>query len=235
MNTNNPVVWKLLPLLFYFLPFSLPALNVQITGKEASIDFRGEYNKALLYSVDFSTIGSVELNKLYTCKSGISFGAIDNGFTIHTFVQNRIGPLFGQPLYFSLAYIYNGLPAYEAHAHTLLPVASFNGRRAGINIGPGLCFTRFYGEKSIFESMLSAYVYVNFVNNERLCIGMSLGNFNDFYAGTTGSYSLSLNSLIRFDKQWSLINNIELLQSGSVALAANFYGIACRTGVRFTW
>jgi hypothetical protein len=64
---------------------------------------------------------------------------------------------------------------------------------------------------------------------------MGLANFSDFYAGTMGAYSHSLNSLIRLGKHWSLINNIELLQSGSVALAANFYGIAYRGGFRFTW
>lgn len=235
MNSYNSALWKLFPLIFFLILYNLPALDLQITGKEAGIDFRGEYNRALLHSADFSALGSVEMNELYTFSGGVSMGNTGGGFDIKTFTKGRIGPLFGQPLFFSLAYIYNGLPAYEAHTHIIVPMAAFNGRWAGIAIGPGLCFTRFFAEKAVFESMLSASVYVNFICNEKLRIGMSLANFSDYYAGTMGSYSFGLNSLIHLSEKWSLINNIELLQSGSVALSANFYGIAYRGGVRFAW
>jgi hypothetical protein len=213
---------------------NLPA-DVQITEKEAGFDFRGEYNRALVYSMDFSVLGALELNDLYTFSNGISLGDTGGEIDIKAFTQGRIGPLFGKPLHFSLAYIYNGLPAYESHAHTILPLVTFGGRWVGITIGPGFRFTSFFGEKPLFESMLSFAGYANFINNKKLCIGMGLANFSDFYAGTMGAYFHSLNTLIRINDRWSLINNIELLQSGSVALTANFYGIAYRGGVRFKW
>jgi hypothetical protein len=225
---------KLFPFVFFFILNNLFA-DVQITEKEAGLDFRGEYNRALGGSANLSAAGALELNKLYTFSGGISLGDIDGEIDIKTFAQGRIGPLFDVPLYFSLAYIYNGLPAYENHSHTILPLAAFYGRWAGIGIGPGLRFTGFFGGKPLFESMISFAAYVNFVNNKRLCIGIGLANFSDFYAGTMGAYFLSLNSLILLNEHWSLINNIELLQSGSVALTANFYGIAYRGGFRFTW
>jgi len=50
-----------------------------------------------------------------------------------------------------------------------------------------------------------------------------------------GAYSLCLYSAVAINKQWSIINDIELLQSGSVGLSANFYGINWRGGVKFTW
>ena len=222
-------------LVFLLLLQNLQALDIQITGKEAGFDFRGEYNRALLFLMDFSAFGVMELNDRYTVKGGLSLGNMEDGVDIKTFTKGGIGPLFGTPLRFDLAYIYNGLPAYETHTHTLLPVASFNGRWAGIAIGTGLRFTRFFGEPSFFESMLSFSVYVNFIDKEKLRIGMSWANFNDFFAGTMGSYSLGLNSAVTLNEQWSLANDIELLQSGGGTLAANFYGIVYRGGVRFTW
>ena len=223
------------PLVFFLLAHNLPALNINLTGKEAGFDFRAEYNRSLFHSIDCAVLGAVEFNELYAFKGGISLGGTGDSFDIKTFTQGRIGPLFNIPLYFSLAYIYNGLPAYETHMHTLLPAASLNGRRAGITIGPGLRFTRFFGESALFESMLSFSAYVNFINNEKLRLGLSWANFSDFFAGTMGSYSLRVNSVIALNEHWSLINDLELLQSGSVGLAANFYGIAYRGGVRFSW
>ena len=195
----------------------------------------GEYNRALLASIDVSAFAAVELNDLYTVKGGLALGGIGDSFDIKTLVQGRIGPLFDTPLHFSLAYVYNGLPAWEAHSHTLLPFVSYNGRRAGIAVGPGLRFTRFSGVSTVFESTLSFSAYVNFLDREKLCMGIGIANFSDSVVGNMGAYNISVNSLLRFNKQWSMINNLELVQSGSVALAANFYGIAYRGGVRYTW
>ena len=233
LTTMTP--WKKFFFFFFLLPFGLFAADFRITGKEAGGDFRGEFNRALLYSVEFSALGSVELNELYTFKGGLALGGTGDSFDIKTLIHSRIGPLFNLPLYFGLAYIYNGLPVYEAHSHTILPLVYFSGRWAGISLGPGLRFTRFFGETTIFESIISFSAYVNFIDREKLRMGIGLANFGDFIANNMGAYSLSVNSLFRFNKQWSMINNLELLQSGSVGMAANFYGIAYRGGVRYTW
>ena len=224
---------------FFLLPLNLPA-DIQTTGSEAGLEFRGEYNRATRHSIDVSAFAAVALTRWYAVGGGIALGetgggTAGGGFDIKAFAQNTIGPLFAKPLHISLSYIYNGLPAWETHSHTLLPLVSWKGRWAGIALGPGLRFTNFFGEPPLFEAMLSASVYVNFINNRKLRMGMGLANFNDFYAGNMGAYALNLNSLIRLSEQWSIINTIELLQSGSVALAKNFYGIAYRGGVRYKW
>ena len=224
---------------FFLLPLNLPA-DIQTAGNEAGFDFRGEYNRALIHSIDVSAFAAVALNNWYTVGGGIALGetggrTTGGSFDIKAFAQNTIGPLFDKPLYVSLSYIYNGLPAWETHSHTLLPIISWKGQWAGIALGPGLRFTNFFGEPSMFEAMLSASVYVNFINNKKLRMGMGLANFNDFYAGNMGAYALNLNSLIRLTEQWSISNVIELLQSGSVGLAHNFYGIAYRGGIRYKW
>ena len=232
--------YKITPRIFFLLVIFLLMQNlsadIQVTGIEAGSDFRVEYNRSLLYSVDcYSALAAVELNELYAFKGGLSLGELAGGLDIKSFTQGKIGPLFTMPLHFSLAWIYNGLPAYEVHSHTALPVVSLNGKWAGIAVGIGLRFTSFFGEPALFESMLSFSVYANFVNNKRLRLGVSWANFDDFYAGNMGAYSLRLNSVIRANEQWSFINDIELLQSGSVGLAANFYGIAYRGGIRVKW
>ena len=206
-----------------------------ITGKEAGFDYHREWNRALHTSIDVSAFAAVELKEQYTVKAGLSLGSTGSSFDIKTFVQGKIGPLFGVPLHFSLAYVYNGLPGYEAHSYTLLPTVSYSGKWAGIAIGPGFRFTRFFGASTIYEAMLSFSAYAYFLNREKLRLGISIANFSDFVVGNMGSYNPGINSLFRFNEKWSMINNLELLQSGSVGLAANFYGIAYRGGVKFTW
>ena len=212
---------------------SPPAL--QITGKEVGFDMRIEYNRALGFFEDFSALGSLELNDRYTVRSGLSLGKIEDGIDIKAFMLGRMFPRVGKILHLDLAYIYNGLPAYKTHVHTILPLVSFSGRWVGISFGTGFRFTSFFGESALFESMLSISAYVNFINMEELRMGMKLANFRDFYVGNMDSFSPGLYCLIRINEKWSFINDIELLQSGSLALTANFYGIAYRGGIRYTW
>jgi hypothetical protein len=228
---------KYISLIFSLLTLtqSLSALDINITGKEAGFLFRGEYNRALIYELDLSAFGAIELNGRYSVKGGLALGNTGGEFDLKTLVQGQIGPLFKRPFYASLTYIYNGMPSYDVHSHTLLPFVSYKGRRAGISLGPGLRFTRFFGESSLFESMLSFSVYLNFINNEKLRIGISWANFDSFYAGNMGAYSLRANSLIRVNKRLAVVNDVEVLQSGSVGLAANFYGIAYSGGISLSW
>jgi hypothetical protein len=134
-----------------------------------------------------------------------------------------------------LSWIYNGLPEYDAHSHTVLPSLSWNAKYWGITIGPGFRFSSFFSESPIFETTLSVGIYANFVNNEKLRIGVSLANFNDFQANNFALYSLCFNSAVRITPHWSLLNELELKQSGGDGLTAAFYGIAMRGGARFKW
>jgi len=233
VNKYSFQLQKFIPIIFFFLLYNLFAID--FTKKEADFTFKGEYNRALAFSAEFSALSVFELNGRYAVKGGLALGSTGGGADIKMCIQGGIRPLLKIPLYASLAYIYNGLPEYETHQHTLLPVVSFEGQRAGIAVGISLLFTSFFGEKALFESILSFSAYFNFINNEKMLIGISIANFNDFYAGLWGSYFLALNSQIRFSKKWSLINGIEVLQSGSTALTANFYGIVYRAGIKIIW
>jgi hypothetical protein len=222
-----------------FLLITLISLNkihaVEITESEIEAFLTGEYNRAFNYYGDISAIGSIKLNNMFVFKAGFSLGNAAGSINIETHTSAAIFPFSGIPLDFRVLYIYNGKPDYEKHSHTILPLVSFNTAVFGISAGFSLRFTSYFNEPAIFESVLSFSVYFNFINNDKLCIGMGIGNFNDFQAKNFGAYSLKLNTEIRLDKNWQIINDLELLQSGGDGLSTVFFGFGWRGGVRYKW
>jgi hypothetical protein len=219
--------------IFFFLVSKVYCLDFSIPRMELGAEFQPEYNRSLGFCWDISAFGSLKVNDLVTVKGGLALGTTGPVFDIDTFISGTVDMPFWTPLSFGLAYIYNGLPGYETNMHTLLPTVSVKGKWAGITLGFTLRFTGF-DSVVIFEPMQAISAFANFYNTEKLRIGIRIANFNDFSAGNFGSYSLNLNSLVRFE-QISLINEIELYQSGSSGLTANFYGIAYKGGVLFAW
>ena len=207
----------------------------EITDGEIEAFLRGEYNRVFNYYGDISAIGSLELNNIYLFRLGFSLGKTAASTSIKTHTSAAISPFSGIPLAFSLLYIYNGIPDYDNHTHTILPLVSFNTARAGISIGPSLRFISFFKESAQFESVLSFSVYVNFINNDALCIGIGFVNFNDFQIKNFGAYSLKLNTLIRLDDKWQIINELELTQSGGDGFSTTFFGFGWRGGVKYKW
>jgi len=222
-------------LIFIICVQEIHALDIEITEKEAEAHLRGEYNRNYYFFGDVSAIGGVELNNRLKFRTGLSLGWAEDITDIKIFSGARFGLLAKRPLGLGLSWIYNGLPEYEAHSHTVLPVIYYNAKYGGITIGPGFRFTSFFSESAIFETTLSVSVYANFINNEKLRIGVSLANFNDFQANNFALYSLCFNSAVRINRRLSLLNELELKQSGGDGLTAAFYGVAVRGGARFTW
>jgi len=226
-------------LVFFICVKEIHALDLEITGKEAEAFLRGEYNRNYYFLGDISAIDAVELNNRLKFKTGFSIGWAEDITDIKIFTSARFGLLEkwpqGHPLGLGLSWIYNGLPEYEAHSHTVLPVISWNAKYWGISIGPGFRFTAFFREAVIYEPTLAISVYANFINNEKVRVRVSLANFNDFQTNNFALYSLCFNSAVRLNRCWSLLNELELKQSGGDGLTAAFYGVALRGGARFTW
>jgi len=222
-----------------FFLITLISLNnihaVEITKSEIEAFLRGEYSRAFNYYGDISAIGSIELNNMFAFRLGFSLGNAADSTNIKTHTSAAYIPFSRIPLDFRVIYIYNGIPDYENHTHTILPLVSYNAARAGISIGPGLRFTSFFNEIAIFESILSFSVYFNFINNDSLRIGISIANFNDFQIKNFGAYSLKFNTAIRLDSNLQIINDLELSQSGGDGLSTAFYGFGWRGGIRYTW
>jgi len=213
----------------------IEARAVQITDGEIEAYLRGEYNRAFNYYGDISAIGLVELNNLFTFRLGFSLGKAADSTSIKAHTSAAVSPFSGIPLAFHLIYVYNGIPDYENHAHTILPLVSFKTARAGISIGPSLRFTSFFNESAQFEPILSFSIYVNFINNDKLCIGLSFVNFNDFQTKNFGAYSLMFNTVIRLDEKWQIINDLEFTQSGGDGFSTVFFGFGWRGGVKYKW
>jgi len=233
--SKSEAVRKIIMLIFLFCVREIHALDIEITEKEAEAYLCWEYNRNYVFLGDISAIGGVELNNRLKFRSGISLGWADNITDIKTFSSARFGLFAKWPLGVEFSWIYNGLPEYETHSHTVLQFISWNAKYAGITIGPGFRFTSFFSESPIFETTLSVNVYANFINNEKLRIGVSVANFNDFQARNFAFYSLCLNSAVQINRRWSLLNELELKQSGGDGLSTVFYGIAMRGGARFKW
>jgi hypothetical protein len=208
-------------------------VDFAISGAELKLDIKAEYNRSFYFCWDIAAVGSVEINDWAAISGGLALGMTGVIFDIDTFVSGEFDMPFWEPLFLGIAYSYNGLPEYETHIHTLRPTVSVKGKWAGITVGPALRFTG-VDSAVIFEPILAFSGFVNFYNTEKFRIGMRVANFTDYMPGNFGSYSLNLNSVVRFEK-FSLINELELSQSGSSVLAATFYGIAYKGGVLFRW
>jgi len=213
----------------------LHALDIEITEKQAEAHLRGEYNRIYNFFGDISTAGAIELNSRLKFKAGFSIGWARDITDIRLFSGARFGLLEKWPLTLGLSWIYNGLPEYAVHSHTLLPCLSWDDKYWGIALGPSFRFTSFFSESTISETTLSFSIYANFINNEKIRIGVCFANFNDFQAHNFGFYSLCFNSALRITPSWSLLNELELKQSGGDGLTTSFYGIALGGGARFTW
>ena len=211
------------------------ARDVNITGGEVGTFSTMGINRNVYQYGEIASSGAVELNNMYSFKSGFLFEISKPHVEIKLFGGTHITPWLRVPLIFSLSYMYDGLPKYEVHSNTILPYVSYNGKWAGVSIGTSFRFTSFFKERALFEPILSVSVYANFVNNERLRVGLVSSNFNAFSAGNAGSYSLGVNSAVRINEQLSIINEFEIKQSGSIGLSANLYGIAWKGGFQFAW
>jgi hypothetical protein len=223
-------------ILFLFFPLQiLSALDLKVSGRELALAWRPEYHRALGFCQDLAASGALELDNRYALRAGLALGNVDRGAGIKLFTAGEIALPAPLPLYFNLAYIYNGLPGWETHTHGVLPFVSLKGRRAGIALGINFRLSSFFNEAPVFESMLSISGYVNLIVTDVFTLGLRCANFNDFNAGNMGSYSLTLENNVRLSKQFALSCDIELIQSGSVALTANFYGLAFRAGVVYRW
>jgi len=226
-------------LFFLCVPELYSAVN--ITGSQLGLSFGGERNRSFSYSGIFSLFGSIELQERYTLNSGFSLGFFDNTTEIKAFSSGQMAVFTKKistiPLYANLDYRYHGLTGseYIFHSHAVLPSLALNGRWAGFSLGCNFRFCSFFSESFYYEPALAFLGYVNFINNEKLRVGLSLANYNDFYMGNMGAYFLKLDSDIHITGQWTVYFEVEMIQSGGDGLTTTFYGIAYRGGLKFVW
>lgn len=217
------------------------ALALDITKKGVEIYTKQEYNRGYEHVWDLSAIGSITLFERLDLRGGGAYGKLGETPEIKAFTSAFIRPFSkSSPWGVKALYIYNDLPDYDVRSHSILSLASYDFQRfrGGVSLGPNFRFTSFFGEPAIFESMISFSWYYDFINNERLRLRGVLGNYSEFFAKNSvglGAASLWVNSEVFITSNWSMVNEIQFMQSGSEPLSTNFYGFAWRGGAKYLW
>jgi len=209
-----------------------------ISAAEAEAYLGSEYNRGNYNTGKIMLSAGIELKEFVFFKGGLALNQNTIGTDIDSFFSARFSPFtkkYLSPLSFSASYIYNGILDLDVHTHSILPFISYMTDRAGASVGISLRFTSFFGEEPQFESILSFYVYFNFIKTESFILGAGCGTFDDFNARNMAALWLNLNATIKINKLLSIYSKLEWMQSGLDGLTATFYGISFKGGVKFSW
>ena len=211
-------------------------LGITITHTEIEYFIISDFNRTFNYLGGFSLSGLIEFNHRVTVKEGVYLNCLPedvNMIKIFTNATYRI--LKDWPLDAKLAWTYNGLPDYETHSHTIAPIISWNEKYYGISVGYGFRFTYFFGEGPEIEHILPVGIYVNFINDKKICVGMSLANYSDFQMDSFIAFALAAKVTLNIEDGFSIINEFELRQSGADGLTNIVYGVIWKGGVKLSW
>jgi hypothetical protein len=215
--------------------YNIHALDIEITNMEAETFLNTDFNRTFHFVGGISAAGKIEFNDRVAVKEGFSLGLGQNVTTIKLFTNAAYRIPSEWPLEAKLAWVYNGLPDFDVHSHVITPIISWKAKYYGISVGFGSRFTSFFGERALPELLLPLGVYANFINNETLCVGMSLANFNDFQVDSFIAFALAAKASLRINEHLSIINELEFRQSGVDGLTATFHGIVWKGGAKLTW
>jgi len=221
--------------LFFLAAHISFGMDIKITGKEIGFFVTPEYNRALNFCWDLSTVGVVKLNDSYAVKAGLALGSVGTAFEIKGFAGGEMALPVSTPLYIGFSYNYNSLPEYEYHTHSIPLLFSYKGEKFGGVLGFNPRFSSFLGEPPVFELIPFVSLYVFIYKTDILQFKLEASNFNDFTYNNFGAYFLKFNNVINLNQRLSLINEIELHQSGGVTSSSNFYGVVYHGGVIFLW
>jgi len=210
--------------------------EIKITNMEVEYFIVSDFNRTYNFIGGISAAGKIEFNNRVTVKEGIylNYWPEDvNMIKIFTNATYRI--LADWPLDVKLAWAYNGLPDYDTHSHAIVPIISWNEKYYGISVGYGFRFTSFFNERPIAEHMLPIGLYVNFINNKQLCVGMSLANYTDFQIDSFIEFALAAKVSLKINNNLTLINELEFRESGADGLTNIVHGVVWKGGVKLSW
>ena len=205
-----------------------------ISRKETTISIHPGYDKVFYQQCAAGVCGTLEFNSFLLLQSGLRFWKSKTSAEADAFLNAEIPlPVF-RALRFRVAYLFNALPIYEYYSSAVQPVVTLAGRMAGISLGPSFRFLNIYGT-TIHEQVFSFSAHINAIHNDRLLLGIRLANFSNWQADNLGSYRLTIYTRYRLRPAVAIINELELMQTGSGSLAATYYGVLLNMGVTFTW
>ncbi|MDR1908739.1 MAG: hypothetical protein LBQ35_02365 [Spirochaetaceae bacterium] len=139
------------------------------------------------------------------------------------------------PLFLKSAYLYQGLPAWETHIHTLISTAALKWKRAGFSLGYTLRWTNFTTGPVLFEPVIAYMAYLTFFKAGDTVIGARISNFGDSYADNLASFHVALDNEFELGKRIRITCGFEVLLSGNVGHIVSVYGVSFREGIIFKW
>jgi len=209
--------------------------GIKITNLEAELFLNGDFNRTSIFVGSISAAGKIEFNDRLAIKEGVSLGMTQYINNIKSFTNVTYRILADWPLDFKAAWVYNGFPEYETHSHAIVPIIAWNGKYFGISVGYGARFTSFFGEIPLIEHMLPMGIFVNFLNNEKICVGMSLANYTDFQIDSFIAFALAAKVSVKVNEHFTIINELELRQSGADGLTNIVHGVVWKGGAKLSW
>ena len=229
---------KLLTLLCFCLALcEVNGNEIKITTIRGGAEFNPEFNRAFNYCWNFDCYGGIEFNRKLAFDSGFSIGKVGDEYAFNAFADGGWSLNFGRPVSFraNTAYLYNTIPEYKTDIHSIVPYSSLAWRRLDVSMGADLRFTLYDGTYIIFEPIFVFSLRYTIIDTKRLDLDICFFNLDRYLARNSNAYSLSFGSLIHLKGYIYLKNNLELLQTGSGSLAANFYGISYKGGIVFRY
>jgi len=210
--------------------------GIKITNMETEYFLISDFNRTFDYVGGMSATGKIEFNNRVAVKEGVYLNYCpENVNIIKIFTNATYRILADLPLDVKLAWAYNGLPDYETHSHAVAPIVSWNEKYYGISVGYGFRFTSFFSEGPEIEHMWPVGIYVNFINNEKLCVGMGLANYTDFQIDSFIEFALTAKASVKINNHLTLINELEFRQSGADGLTNIVHGVVWKGGAKLSW
>jgi hypothetical protein len=131
-------------------------------------------------------------------------------------------------------YYISCLPEYDFSANSFIPALGFWGERGGLIVGWHIRRTDFLGN-AVYENMLTFKAFWTPFRGKWGHFRVEWANFDDSSAASSGAWFAALSGAYTLSSKVSLAAWLAFLQSGGSGLAANFYGIYIKTGIRFSW
>jgi hypothetical protein len=223
---------------------------LEFGGTRLDLTIKPEYHRSLGFCQEFAAAGEQLIGASCAVRGGIALGQTGREFDFDMF----LGGSYLLPLPVELSahvlYIYNTIPAYTYQTNTLVPFLSFRRNWGGVDLGAAFRFTLFDSASSIFEPVWAARLFFAVPALDKIKLTVGIGNFSVFNAGNLGAYYFYVKSRIdlrefrpvkELRERWGirpriyLINNLELYQTGSIALTSTFQGFAWQGGIGLAW
>jgi hypothetical protein len=215
------------------------------------LTIKPEYHRSFGFCQEFAAAGEQFIGNSCAVRGGIALGRTGREFDLDMFLGASYLLPLPVELSIQILYIYNTIPAYTYQTNTLFPFLSLQRKWGGLDLGAAFRFTIFDSASSaIFEPIWGARIFLAVPALDRIKFTVGVSNFSMFSTGNLGAYYLFLKSRIdlnesrpvkKLRERWkkspriSLINNLELYQTGSIALTSIFQGFAWQGGVSLVW